>query len=108
MTATNGLDFRAFHQAVTGKLRNLDENSDRAVEELAQEIADKMRTDAPRLTGETANSIRVRTVGHAEREIVMGGASLFLVFGTSKMPPEDFARPALAEGPRRFEPPTFK
>lgn len=100
-------DGRAFDTALRQKLRNLERNTDRAVGQLADDTVAVMRDRVPKDTGATADSIEVRRRRGGERELVMGGASIFLIFGTSKMAARDFARPTLAQAPRRFEPPNY-
>jgi hypothetical protein len=101
------VEHAAFDAALRDRVRSLLHTADRAAGDLADDTAERMRSDVPRLTGETADSIHVVNTGEGEREIHLGGASLFLIFGTSKMAPRDFARPAIAEAPRRFRPPSW-
>jgi hypothetical protein len=101
------LDSRDFERAVADRIRNLKKNSEREEERLAELGAAKMREAVPRLTGETAATIRAEKNAAGGTEIVTGGASVFLVFGTSKMAPRDFARPAIAELRGVFRPPSW-
>lgn len=103
---TTELDASAFEAALLQRVVRLRENAKLEERRLAEETADRMRETVPTATGETASTIRVvQTIEGTD--IHMGGASLFLEFGTRKMSPKPFARPAIAEAPGRFRPPSF-
>lgn len=72
---------------------------------LAEEVAHRARGIAlpHRQTGAEEESIQV-TAGKDGVEI---HAKSFREFGTSKMPPEPFMRPAIAEARQKFRPPRF-
>lgn len=106
MSSGVDLDSSAFERALADRLRRLRDNSKQEERRLAETTADRMRDLVPRDTSETAASIQV-VDGPNGSEITMGGASLFLIFGTSKMAPQDFARPAIAEASSRFRVPSF-
>lgn len=99
-------DSAAFDRALRDRIETLKRNAEREELRLAEATADRMRSMVPRDTGQTADSIDVRKADKGV-EIVTGGASIFLEFGTSKMRPRPFARPALAEARSRFVPPSW-
>ena len=62
----------------------------------AERIAEYARTNHPwqNQTGETEASIHTEQTGNHEVAVVAGGASIFLEWGTVKMPPFPFLAPA--------------
>lgn len=106
MSSRADFDTAAFNRALAQRFANMKRNAEREELRLAQITADEMRATVPRDTGRTSETIRARHTGQGA-EIVMGGASLYLEFGTSHMSPRSFARPALAAAPGRFKPPSW-
>lgn len=106
MSARADFDTMAFERALAEKFAAIKRNAEREELRLAQVTADTMRATVHRDTGKTAASIQAQHTGQGA-EITMGGASLYLEFGTSKMSPKPFARPAIAEAPGRFRPPSW-
>lgn len=99
-------DTSAFLRSLGQKIARLKRNSDNEELRLAQVTADDMRGSVARDTGYTASTIHAQRAGRGA-EVVIGGASLFLEFGTVDMSPRPFARPALAKARGRFVPPSW-
>lgn len=90
------LEEKALHLTINAKAEEL---------RLAEEVAQRARQIAEphRRTGAEEESIQV---SHGEAGIEIHAKS-YREFGTSKMKAEPFMRPAIAEAPGKFKPPSF-
>ena len=100
-----GFDTAALERALVERAARLTVNAKAEELRLAEEIAARARQIAEphRRTGAEEESIEV-TPGPDGLEV---HAKSFREFGTSKMKPEPFMRPAIAEAKGTFKPPSF-
>lgn len=101
------LEVADFERKLAERLLRLHHNADNENARVADVAAERMRALAePHVeSGETLSSIKVEH-GEGGSTISAGGAARYDEFGTSDMPPIPFMRPALAEIPGEYKPPT--
>lgn len=100
-------DARAFAVGVERGVASYEATCARALDELANAVVDRARAMAPVDTGELRSSIAKGPAGNdGHGPFVDFGTNdpvgIYQEFGTSKMPPHPFMRPALAEAPAQF------
>jgi len=78
-------------------LRNLGKNTSAATEEIASDIVELARENAPVDTGELRDSIRVEVDGNDHTVVVGADHGAFVEFGTSKMAAQPYLGPAVAK-----------
>jgi HK97 gp10 family phage protein len=99
------VDDRAFRAGFAIAIEELRALAEGSIEHVADTVVDRAKVLVPKRTGRLADSIRrgqlVRTGRGAEVQVTAGGPGIretvFVEFGTSKMRPEPYMRPALAE-----------
>lgn len=76
--------------------------AERAVEAETDEVADDMRRNAPRDTGELVESIQAETDGLSGTAAATARHATFVEHGSSSTPEQPFAMPAAEEARGRF------
>lgn len=95
-------DTSAFERGLRDAVVDLRRDAEAEAVRTAEQVRDRARTLAPKVTGRLANSIEVRQErGGAEISVgVDYGAAV--EFGARRRPPKPYLRPALAEAAQEF------
>jgi HK97 gp10 family phage protein len=100
------LDSREFERGLRDALADIRRELERGLRSLGEDAVSVARHRAPVLTGELRSSIAADTSSGPGEIAVEAGTDdptgIYQEFGTSRMPPHPFMRPAFAEALNQF------
>lgn len=97
------LDADAFLKGLARALADLERDAAQELVNTADAVVDRAKALCPVDTGHLRDSLEARVLGDGTVEVGTDDPTgIYNEFGTSKMPPRQFMRPALAEAPRDF------